>query len=435
MLCKCFCCFFCFFWSLTLLPNRYPYETHTTLFTWLTDRPGTPRSVVAHLMNCVDDDLPVLTKERTKFSYRNGVYDAVLDRFYPYVRTVGWEYHSSQLGPEVVTCNYLDYDFDFLVYSEAVDPYDIATPSCQVILDSQSFDKEVCRWSYASIGRMIFKVGQLDNWQYFPFYKGTAGSGKSTLLNLASEFFSKMDVGALMSEGQRSFSVEHLFDKYVFFCMDCDQKMTLSQTRWNQMVSGEMMAVERKFKIPLQMLWTVTGAFAGNGFPPWIDQAGNVSRRLLVFLFEKVVRNVDPTLFAKCKLEMPAFMKKCVACYHELRHKFGHKGIWDSGVLPEGFHRSKKIMQAETNPLQAFLEDECCKLAEGESCTFQAFRDAYTQYCQRQQIKSIQKLSNTDFIAPVFQANGLVTHKPPEGADKEAWDGYTCKYILGVSLK
>ena len=388
----------------------YPYNNHPVQFMQLTDRAANPKAVVVYLTCCKDDKLPFLQKRRTLFSYRNGVYDAETDHFYLYEKVPDWPFCSVDLPESATCCNYLDYVFDYRQYEadmqDPADPLTIQTPHCQTILNSQEFDPEVCRWSYASIGRLIFPVGLLDNWQYFLFYKGTAGSGKSTLLSLAALFFEFADVGYLMAEGQQCFSIEHLYDKFVFFCMDADEKMNLSQTRWNQMVSGEMVAVERKFKIALATKWETTGAFAGNGYPPWVDRGGNVSRRFLVFLHDKVVTNVDPQLMSKCKQELPAFMKKCVACYHYVRRHFGHKGIWDDGVLPAYFHNTKKDLQAATNSLQSFLlSDDMCSLGPTKSCDFSLFRNQYNLFCNKHRVLPIKLVGDT--VAPVWKSHNI----------------------------
>jgi hypothetical protein len=255
----------------------YPYQQHTWLFTALTEKAGIAKMCCEYLTNCRENDLPVLVKDRTKFSFRNGLYDAKTDHFYPYgVEPEGWL-------PGTMCANYIDVVFDYTVYDAAYeangDPMDIPTPHTQKILTSQEFPREVCRWFYASMGRMIYEIGSMDGWQFFPFCKGTAGSGKSTLLRLTAKFYNDVDVGNLMSEGQKTFSIEDIYNKYVFFCYDVDDKMNFSLTRWNQMVSGESIAIERKFKLAVQQLWTVNGAFAGNSYPPWVDQRQYNSHR------------------------------------------------------------------------------------------------------------------------------------------------------------
>lgn len=408
----------------------YPYHQHIWLFAALTEKSSIARHCQEYLENCYETDLPVLKKDRTKFSYRNGLYDARTNQFFEYgTAPVGW-------SSTEVCANYIDVDFDHATYSRSMhdsgDPMDISTPSIQKILDSQQFDREVCRWFYGSIGRMIFEVGEKDNWQFFPFCKGTAGSGKSTLLRLAAKFYNDVDVGNLMSEGQKTFSVEHIYNKYIFFCYDVDDKMNFSLTRWNQMVSGESIAIERKFKIALQTLWTVGGAFAGNSYPPWVDQAGNVSRRMLIFMFNKSVKEVDTRLFEKCMLEMGAFMKKCVSCYFQLFEKFGNRGIWDPHVLPTYFHTTKKQMQAETNPLQAFLTSDQVSLGDGQHVSFNNFRAAYLGFCENHRLP--KKRLTEDFCEPLFSPDNIVIITPPPGSNPSDFDGHITKYLAGIML-
>lgn len=411
----------------------YPYRNNPILFQWLTDRPGNAHQAVNYLRYCLDDDLPVLKKQRYYFSFRNCFYDADKNIAYPYIEDPDWKYCAKDLDANVVSCHFLDHIFDYKLYSKYGDPLTLPTPHCDKILVSQKFDDDVKRWMYASWGRLLFDVGSKDNWQYFPFCKGTAGSGKSTFLKLGSEFYNPIDVGSLMSESSKNFSIEHLHDKYVFFCYDTDDKMTLSQTRWNSMVSGELMAIARKFKIPIQKLWIATGAFAGNAYPPWIDQAGNVSRRFLMFIFGEVVTDVDPNLFDKCRSEMAVFMKKCVSCYLSVVDKFGEKGLWDNGVLPKYFHRTRALLQAETNPLVAFLHcDDECKLGAGMYITYNEFNERYIQYCKKLSI-TIKRLSNDDFIAPVLSQNKIALHIPVAGQKMPNPD-FSSKYFEGVTL-
>ena len=415
----------------------YPYAHNVKLFSWLTERGSTHGQVRDHLKNCVDDELPPLKKRRTLFAYQNGLYDALKDMFYPYVPDNNWRENgkvlvADDLG-EDVACNYLDYNFDYRSIYNHDDPYDIPTPSCQEIMDCQEFEPEVCRWLYACIGRLIFEVGY-DGWQFFLFCKGVAGSGKSTLLNLAAQFYTPMDVGTLMSETNKTFTLEHLYNKYVFFCVEVSSQMTMAVARFNQIVEGSRLSVERKFKVPLDVFWKVTGAFAGNEFPPWVDKGGNISRRMMVFLFEKMVKVIDPTLYGRCKGEMPSFMRKCVACYHDLKKRHGHRGIWEKGVLPEFFHRTKKKMQAESNSLQSILQDEdVCVLEEGAICTFAKFKDTFMSYCIRNSLSKPKVLSN-DYMANVLRDHN-VTFCRPQGGNPADHHGQTKNYLLGVRLR
>lgn len=407
----------------------YPYNQYTWLFSALTEKSGVSRLCQDYLEKCREDDLPVLKKDRTKFSFRNGLYDAKQNKFFPYNVSPEWSHNC-------VCANYIDVVFDHDAYESVMignnDPLNIPTPNIQKILDVQQFSSEVCRWLFASIGRMIFEVGNMDNWQYFPFCKGTAGSGKSTLLRLAAKFFNDIDVGNLMSEGQKNFSIEHIYDKFVFFCYDVDDKMNFSLTRWNQMVSGETISVERKFKIPVQQQWKTCGAFAGNSYPPWVDQAGNVSRRMLIFLFSKVVKVVDTHLFDKCLTELGALMKKSVECYFQLLNLHRNHGIWDNNVLPSYFHDTRIQMQAETNSLQSFVNSEQCIISNDRHVSFNDFRIAYIAYCDTLRIP--KKRLTSDFCANVFDGKCITVINVPPNGDPNDYDGYTSRYLSGISL-
>ncbi len=420
----------------------YPWSTNSQMFIWLTDRPNTFRFLVEYLTNCKDDKLPELSRVRTTFSFKNGVYDSDVDIFYPYEDDSKWPNKISDIPIDTISSHFIDSIFDYHKYAieeqQKNDPLDIVTENCDTILKSQNFEDDVCRWSYASIGRMIFPVGSKDNWQYLPLYKGQAGTGKSSLLKIATNFFSMEDVGILMSEGQQTFSVEHLYDKYMFICYDIDKKLTLSQTRWNQMVSGETMSIERKFKQPIQIQWSATGAFAGNTYPPWPDNKGNVSRRFLIFDFDQVVNNTDPGLYDRCmNIDFPAFLKKCVSCYHYQLRLYGKRGIWDSGVLPTYFHSNKEELQNQTNPMRQFIQSDTCILGQDQNCTFQDFRANYMNFLKEIRCKDSAEYDlvfGSSKNKNLFANFNIYEFNPPSNSIPEDNWIYQQKYLTGIGI-
>jgi hypothetical protein len=391
----------------------YPYHLHNAqLYKWLTDSASTTRQVHDYLVNCQEDDFPTLVKNRTIFSFQNGIYDASNNTFYPYETDENWPHRIQEYAaayPYSNACNYIDSYFDYNKYANDAtdgDPLEIETVNCQKIMDCQKFEPDVCRWLYASLGRLIFEVGTKDNWQYVPYFKGLAGTGKSSLLNLVSKFFDVNDVGVLMSEAQTTFSVEHIYDKYMFLGMDVNNKMNFSQTRFNSMVSGEKISVERKFKIAMSVKWSATGAFAGNTYPPWLDSGGSLSRRLMIFLFTEDPVDKDPNLEKKCLSELPAFLKKCVSCYFYYLEKFQNQGIWDTGVLPLYFHRTKQDAITHTNVLGGFVSSEYCILGSSECCTFSELEDTYEQYLIDYKIKKPTQ-TLLDLLKGIAKAYGI----------------------------
>lgn len=389
-----------------------PKECYMEQWLWFTDKYVNRKQVEEYLENCFDARLPNCSKCRWVFSFRNGVYDAEKNRFYTYTKVHDWPYDTSQLDPYLVSANYLDYIFDYQVYAryldENPDPIHLPTPNCQLILSSQNFGPEVCRWFYASMGRLVFEVGQLDNWQFFPFIKGVAGTGKSTLLDLISRIYDKLDVGTMMSRGQTNFSIEHLADVFVFFCTEVDRNMTLEPTIWNSMVSGERVGIDRKFKVTVAKTWTSPGVFAGNVFPPWVDNGGNVSRRMLVFLFDEIVKESDPLLPQRCLQELPVFLFKCVSCYHELLARYKEKNIWDDGVLPTAFHEARAKTMGSTNSMQAFLCDRSvCRLGDDLTCTEAEFKERYAQYCKKEDVQNRVPYREDVLYKQIWFRNGV----------------------------
>ena len=136
-----------------------------------------------YLNDCIDVQFPLLTKNRSVWSFKNGILigkywsgNEYKPRFFPYSSP-----DFSALDPTITACKY--FDQEFVDYS--CDWRDISTPHMQHVLDYQRFTKEVCEWMYVFAGRLMFDVGDLDQWQVIPFLKGIARSGKSTLITKA----------------------------------------------------------------------------------------------------------------------------------------------------------------------------------------------------------------------------------------------------------
>jgi hypothetical protein len=408
----------------------YPFSTYPEYYMWLTSKSNNDVTAVKYLKNCRDDNLPTINVSRSMFSFKNGVYRADLDIFYPYIDDETWEHSICDMDKRFTSCNYIDKVFEYHTYNDCKSSMDIKTPYADIILDTQKFPFEVKCWFFAMMGRLLFDVGEKDNWEIFPFFKGLAGSGKSVLLKHICRLYAASDVGTLMSKGQANFGVEHLIEKFLFVCYDLDKDMNLPQMTWNSMVSGETISIARKFKIALDLAWSVPGAFAGNEFPPWIDQAGNVSRRFLMFIFCICVKRRDPKLGAKLFENIGAFLKKCIGCYLEKVEKYGDQGIWDEKVLPTYFKKTRSLLQAETNPLVAFLSSEECIIETDAHISFSQFKSEYKLFCKTNQITA-KKLTK-DFIAPVFSQMNIVYHRVVPGSTNHPIPELTSSYLMGV---
>lgn len=64
-----------------------------------------------------------------------------------------------------------------------------ATPKFDKLVTYQLQDGEAYDWFLTLLGRMQYRVGQLDNWQVMLYVYGLGGTGKSTALKIYAKSF------------------------------------------------------------------------------------------------------------------------------------------------------------------------------------------------------------------------------------------------------
>lgn len=352
-----------------IFASTTPARRYTEFYDILTNKPVTPRHMNDLLTHIPDTRCPFLHKERTLFSYRNGIFDAKTGMIHA---------HTDIVSNGKCTSQFFDFQLDD-TYLHG-NPMDIDTPSFDKILIDQELDQKTRFWVYALCGRLLHDVGTMDDWQITLFIRGVAGSGKSTILNVMKLMYEADDIGQLMSDGQSTFSDEHLYDKNIIMAMDIDKKCNMSATRVNSMTSGETLSVNRKFKTALNIKWKPPMVLASNSQPPWEDVAGNLVRRFAIFLFNNPVRNSDPTLAFKLKTEAPMILVKISRMYLEALRMHGDKSLWEKDVLPDMCHQAKKKYLVATNPLSAFLESETVTFGPGLETPGPKFKRALAMY-------------------------------------------------------
>ena len=123
----------------------------------------------------------------------------------------------------------------------------------------------------------------------------------------------------------------------------------------------------------------------------------------------------------------------------------GGKGIWDNGVLPKYFHDNRSLMQAETNPLHAFMHSDRCNVGPEETIVFSRFKEGFKEWVDANNLSSRQRLTD-DFCSPVFRTYGITVITPPSqaqlGDDDDGFNfgggeheyAHATKYLKGVSF-
>jgi hypothetical protein len=348
-----------------------PVRLHPEEYDALTNKPSTPQQMIHLLSGLPDSRCPFLEKNRTKFSFANGVFDAT---------DASFELYANRSHTAQSTSNFFDAPISDEVLS--MDPMNIPTPHFDKILQDQKFDDKARRWMYILCGRLLHEVGSLDDWQVTLYIRGVAGSGKSSILKTMGMMYEAGDVGFMMSDGQPTFCDEHLYDKFIVMAMDLDKRTTFSATRINSMISGEQVSINRKFKTALNETWKPPMILASNAQPPWPDVAGNLMRRFPILTFNHPVRQSDPHLFDKLKQELPVLLVKIARAYLQGVREFGSRSLWDDGILPDMCHLAKKEYLITSNPLAAFLASDYVVFQLHMETDTSEFRRALQQFAK-----------------------------------------------------
>ena len=421
-----------------------PLELHHRVWDALTERPGTCKWVIQSLTDFQTEWLPDLKRSRHVHAFRNGLFILTLKTFFYYTKRSGKRWVGELEGEDLRATKYHDIEFDEEGMQADMDRGDdddhsfmsIDMPGIHHILDTQQFSHDEKKWIFCLLGRLLFSIGQYDNWSVFPYFLGLAGTGKSTLLRLVAELLEKRDVGYLNNQLQKTFALDGISDKLLYLALDIDGEFQLDQATFQSMVCGEEVSVTRKHKQPITLPWESHGGFAGNKLPPWTDNGGSLARRVIVLEFLKVVQTCDPNLFDKCVGQRDRFLKVVVSAYQELSSRYSNVGIKE--VMPDKFKKSERKALLELNCLLQFVQETCdvegYDVAETDRVYTQSFADfnlAFKGYCKRLGLHHRSLTYN--FYNGVFaKLQVSVVDPPPAGGDPH---GQIAKYILGLRLR
>ena len=400
-----------------------PARLYTEQYDTLTNRPSTPNQMIQLLTGLPDARCPFLNKVRTLFSYTNGIFNARTGTFQTHVNGAG------RLKTTQSTANFFEYTVEPLCLTQ--DPMDIETPHFDKILQDQQFEDQARYWIYALCGRLLFDVGDKDDWQVTLYIRGVAGSGKSSILKTVAMIYETGDVGYMMSDGQPTFSDEHLYDKFIVMAMDLDKRTTFSATRINSMTSGERVSINRKYKTALNEIWRPPMILASNAQPPWPDVAGNLMRRFPIFTFNHPIQQSDPQLFAKLQMEVPLLVIKMARMYLHAVHRYGARCLWEAGVLPQMCHEAKRQYLITSNPLAAFLASDQLVFQLHLEVEATEFRRALMQYTKD---NGDRRASAFGIINKVDHGHVFALHGCTMSERVSLVGGLTRTYITGVSL-
>jgi hypothetical protein len=388
------------------------------------------------LENCHDHRLHDLKKDRHVFAFTNGIYNCkeetvidgvthYIDHFYEYGSDI-----TKALDSMVVACKFFKMEFDN--YDSVDDWYNIPTPFLQSIFDYQEFDEDVSRWLYVFIGRLMFNLGELDNWQVALFLEGVAGSGKSTITKIVKKFYETCDVGVLSNNIEKTFGLGSLKDKLLFLAPEIKSDLRLEQSEFQLLIEGGDMQLPIKHKESHYIEWKIPGLFAGNEPPDYTDNSGSISRRLVVAKFNKKVMNKDSDMDRKLTEELPSIMKKAACAYLSAVNNFKGKDFWSS--LPKYFRDTQQDMAQNTHALEHFISSGKVIFGENLYVREKIFVQAFNEHCRECNLD--RHKFTTDYYLGVFGNYNISLKKNLKLKYPNAPSGktYTGSFIYGLDL-
>ena len=269
-----------------------------------------------YLTEYIGGEFEDIVRDRHVFSYNNGIYiikkmdpetGMYYDEWIPYSGS-----ESKTIGASVVACKYFDEKFDNkadLEWFEIIKQY---CPHFQGIMNYQEWPEDVQKWLCIMIGRNMYNLGELEEWQVLAYLLGQANSGKSTILTkVVKQIYEPCDVGVLSNNIEKKFGLSALAEKFMFVGPEIKGNLAMEQSEFQSLISGEDIQIAEKHKVAKSIVWSVPGMLAGNEVPNYTDNAGSISRRLMVFKFDQKVKKGDTRLGFKLLKELSYIMQAC----------------------------------------------------------------------------------------------------------------------------
>ncbi|MEI8373466.1 MAG: phage/plasmid primase, P4 family [Planctomycetota bacterium] len=351
----------------------------------------------------IDSESPLSTHSLPLVVFRNGIVD--IDDGEPYED--GWS------PPRL-------YEHDPRCFSTVILPYEY-DPLAECPLWERTLDEIFPRETGDNRIRVLQEFMGLTLFpnqmrhEKFLITVGHGANGKSTILRvwermLGSNNVSHVPLDALGSE----FRLYDMMGKLANIASDMKRMDKMEEGRLKELVSGEPLQVNRKFKSPLTMVPTARLIFATNELPPINDKSDGIWRRMIAMPFNVQFKEAERDLdrAERLRAELPGIFNWALAGAIRLFEQ----GSFTRCVVCDrcaGEHRQHS---------DSFLEfmDEMTELGSGKRVLVDDFYQAYTEYCGR---SGRHAKAKAEIGKQVPRLSGVTRTRQTAGARKYEYQG------------
>ena len=382
---------------------RFSSGQSWVLYTSMGARPNQIADYLA--ISCDFEFMPRVIADRHTFAFSNGIFIAnsgKYGRFEPYL--VENNQLNTRISSDVVAIKYFALPFLYDEYISYADPYNIPVDGIDHILADQHLDDEgpvdayinsvlgprpVSFFMWVAIGRMMYDLHEEDQWEIFNMIAGRGGTGKSSILNGVQAIYPKGEVAILSSNCEPNFPLQTLYSKLCMICYEVRDHFNLDQAIFQSCLSGEDVVIARKHLQAVVIQWKQPMMFSGNMVAFWNDNNGNMTRRTVLFRFEKRVKQMLADMTLLIRQHMPEMIFRANACYRracELMN--GQTNIQDSPYFPTVLRKNLEQFSAELNPVTAFLTSSEVRLHAKDFVLLKTLQTRYSEFVRGMGVSS-----------------------------------------------
>ena len=301
-------------------------------------------------------------------------------------------------------------------------------------MDYQKFPVDAQFYLCAFIGRMFYDTKELDDLSVCPFLVGKGGTGKSTIIEkIIGRFYEKSDTKCMSNNIEKQFGLKPLASAFVVIAPEIMDNFKMEQTDWQLIVEGGTNSYAGKHEKSETINWKPPVFMAGNRVPNFNNDAGQYSRRTVIWKFWRKIANTDTRLGDKLASELPLIMKLSCWCYLWMVNKYASTGLGTEKFLPQYFIDNQAEMEENTNPLVSFLKSSNVILSDKVYIPEKDFKIYYNDYCRENNFTKHK--FNSEFYNGPFSDMGITVDRKTRRRYPPAGDTVrVCTFFIGVDI-